>query len=123
MAPGLTLGAIENSRLRVLRMIATMAMGGNAFADSLNAFNRSMNRGHELSPWFAAESGSTQCREITRCDFSRMREVNRSIDDGGTARCLALAHRVAHRVEGMIASGRASRPRSPHPGQLVSVFP
>jgi C_GCAxxG_C_C family probable redox protein len=110
MALGLKLGEIENSRLRVLRMIATMAVGGHAFADKLNAFNKTMNLGHDLSMWFAAEFGSTQCREITQCDFSRLQEVNRYIDSGGTARCLTLARRVAHRVQGMIDPSGVARP-------------
>lgn len=33
MALGLALGEIEDSRLRVARMIATIALGGNAIAD------------------------------------------------------------------------------------------
>ena len=43
MALGLARGEIENSRLRVLRMIGMMSMGGDAFADKFNAFNKSMN--------------------------------------------------------------------------------
>ncbi|WP_088287297.1 C-GCAxxG-C-C family protein [Ideonella sp. A 288] len=102
MALGLATGAIENSRLRVLRMIATMAVGGDAFADRLNAFNRTMNLGHRLSQWFAAEFGSTQCRAITGCDFSRLDDVDRYLDGGGTTRCQVLAQRVATRVQAMV---------------------
>jgi hypothetical protein len=104
MALGLSLGEIEQSRLRVLRMIGTMAIGGDAFADKLNAFNRIMNLGHRLSQWFAAEFGSTQCRVITQCDFSTTEGVRRYIESGGTAWCSAIAKRVAHRVQGMIHS-------------------
>ena len=45
MALGVSLGELERSRLRVLRMIGTMAVGGNAFANDLNKFNRAMNLG------------------------------------------------------------------------------
>jgi C_GCAxxG_C_C family probable redox protein len=107
LALGLARGEIEDSRRRVLRMIGTMAVGGNAFADSLNAFNRSMNRGHRLARWFAAQHGSTQCRAITRCDFATAEGVQRYIDGGGTARCRALAESVAERVRGMIRPERA----------------
>jgi hypothetical protein len=102
MALGLALGEIENSRLRVLRMIGTMAIGGDAFADELNAFSKTMNLGHHLAQWFAAEFGSTQCRAITRCDFSTTDGVRRYVETGGTARCVSLAERVAHKVQGMI---------------------
>jgi hypothetical protein len=108
MALGLATGEIEDSRPRVLRMIATMAVGGDAFADKINAFNRTMNLGHRLALWFAAEFSSTQCREITRCDFSRLDDVGRYIDSGGTARCIALAERVAQKVQGMVASAAAT---------------
>jgi C_GCAxxG_C_C family probable redox protein len=108
MALGLAIGEIENSRLRVLRMIATMAVGGDAFADKLNAFNRTMNLGHRLSLWFAAEFGSTQCRDIRRCDFASLDDVSRYVDDGGTARCRALTERVARRVQAMVALAKAA---------------
>jgi hypothetical protein len=102
MALGLALGEIENSRLRVLRMIGTMALGGEAFADERNKFNKIMNLGHRLSQWFAAEFGSTQCREITQCDFSTPLGVGSYIESDGTARCSAMARTVAQRVRGMI---------------------
>ncbi len=102
MALGLALGEIENSRLRVLRMIGTMAMGGEAFTDELNEFNRIMNLGHQLSRWFADEFGSTQCRAITGSDFNTPSGVARYIESGGTARCDAMARGVAQRVGGMI---------------------
>jgi hypothetical protein len=45
MARGLALGEVEHSRRRLVRLIATMALGGDAFADDVNAFNRVMNLG------------------------------------------------------------------------------
>jgi C_GCAxxG_C_C family probable redox protein len=102
MALGLALGEIENSRLRVLRMIATMAVGGNAFEDKLNAFNKTMNLGHALSQWFAAEFESTQCRAITQCDFATTDGVQRYIDGARCAACKDIACGVAKRVASMI---------------------
>ena len=104
MVLGLMLGEIENSHLRVLRMIGTMAIRGDAFADDLNAFNKIMNLGNRLSKRFMAEFGSTQCGAITQCDFSTTEGVQRYIHDGGTARCSAIAESVAHRVLSMIQS-------------------
>jgi C_GCAxxG_C_C family probable redox protein len=99
---GLMLAEIENSHLRVLRMIGTMAIRGDAFNDNLNEFSRIMNLGNRLSEWFTTEFGSTQCATITQCDFATPEGVQRYIDDGGTARCSAIAQSVAHRVRGMI---------------------
>jgi hypothetical protein len=104
MALGLALAEIENSRLRVLAMIATMAIGGDALADKVNAFNKIINLAHALSRWFAAEFGSTQCRVITQCDFSTTEGVRRYIETGGTARCSAIAQSVGRRVQGMVAA-------------------
>jgi hypothetical protein len=102
MVLGLAFGEIEDSHARVARMIATMAVGGDAFADGMNAFNRSMNLGHDLAEWFEAEFGSTQCRELTGCDFASMSDVDGYIDRDGTSNCAALACRVAEHVSAMI---------------------
>jgi len=104
MALGLALGEVERSRLRVLRMIGMMAAGGDAFADDVNKFNRTMNLGHELANWFGGAFGSTQCRSITGCDFSTTEGVNQYIDTDGVARCQVIAHQVAAEVERMIDS-------------------
>jgi hypothetical protein len=102
MALGVALGEIERSRLRVLRMIGTMAVGGDAFSDDLNTFNRTMNLGHELAKWFTGACGSTQCRAIGDCDFSTTEGVTRYTDTDGVAGCQAIAQQVAARVERMI---------------------
>jgi hypothetical protein len=109
MALGVALGQIERSRLRVLRMVGKMAAGGDAFADDVNKFNRTMNLGHQLATWFTGAFGSTLCRGITGCDFSTTAGVNQYIDTDGVARCQALARQVATRVERMIDSA-VSRP-------------
>ena len=98
MALGLRLGQIETSHLRVLHMVGLMAVRGDAFADDVNAFNGAMNLGGRLSQWFTAEFGSNQCAAITQCDFSTAEGVQRYMAGGGTARCSAIAERVAFRV-------------------------
>ncbi len=62
MALGLSIGEIECSPWRVLRMAFLILTSGPAFDNRVNRFNRSMNRGGELAAWFAAQFGSTQCR-------------------------------------------------------------
>lgn len=104
MAVGVALGEIEDSRLRVLRMIGTMAIGGDAFADDLNAFNRVMNLGHRLSQWFRAECGSTQCRAMTQCEFSTIAGVRRYMEGDGVTRCAAIAQKVALKVQEVITA-------------------
>jgi C_GCAxxG_C_C family probable redox protein len=109
MALGLRLGEIEHSRLRVLRMIALMAVGGDAFANDINRFNKTMNLGHRLAQWCTDEFGSTQCRAITQCDFSTMTGVNRYLEGGGLTRCKIIAARVAVKVQEMLEETEASR--------------
>jgi hypothetical protein len=93
MLIGLELAEIEDSPLRVLRMIGTMAVRGDAFAEDVNAFNRVMNLGHELARWFTDAFGSTQCRAVTGCDFSTSAGVRQYIDSDCVTRCSALAAR------------------------------
>ena len=102
MALGLAFGDIENSRARVVRMLAMMALRRDAFADDVNAFNRAMNLGHELAGWFEAEFGSTQCRALTGCDFASADGVHAYIEHDGTVECARIARLVAERVAGMI---------------------
>jgi len=91
-----------------MRMVGKMAAGGDAFADDVNKFNRTMNLGHQLATWFTGEFGGTQCRAITGCDFSTTEGVNQYIDTDGVARCQAIAQRVTARVERMIDSAVSS---------------
>jgi C_GCAxxG_C_C family probable redox protein len=102
MAIGLRLGEIENSPLRVTRMIATMILGGNAFADDINKFNRMMNMGNKLAHWFTQEFGSTQCRTITQCDFSCAAGVCQYMESGCLTKCQLIAKKVARQVEHII---------------------
>ena len=104
MAMGLQQGEIENSLPRVARLLAIMTVDGNAFDDKLNKFNRSMNRGYKLSKWFAREFGSTQCREITQCDFSQAQGVEKFMDSGGITGCREIANKVAEKVQQMLAN-------------------
>jgi len=102
MALGMRLGEVENSHARVLRMIGTMAAGGDAAADELNAFNPVLNLGHKLARWFKREFGSTQCRALTGCDFASATDVCAYIANDGTASCRRIAQRVAARVAELV---------------------
>jgi hypothetical protein len=102
MAVGLKLGEIEDSHLRVMRMLAIMVTGGNAFAEHLNKFNRLMNIGHRMSKWFTQEFGSNLCREVTQCDFSSLGDVRRYIGNGSVNTCKIIAEKVAGQTERII---------------------
>ncbi len=102
MAIGLKIGEIENSYLRVTRMLALMVSGGNAFGDELNKFNRALNTAHRLAKWFRAEFGSTQCQAITQCDFSCQAGVKKYIDGDGVTRCRGIAKMTAEKVQQMM---------------------
>jgi C_GCAxxG_C_C family probable redox protein len=103
MAMGLKDGEIEDSPLRVIRLLAIMTVGGDAFDDRLNKFNPSMNRGFRLSRWFAGEFGSTQCRKITGCDFADPSGVSGYIDADQLSRCRTIGCRVAEQVQSMLS--------------------
>jgi hypothetical protein len=102
MAVGLKLGEIEDSYLRVTRMLATMIAGGNALADHMNKFNRLLNIGNRMSKWFKKEFGSTLCREVTQCDFSSLGDVHGYIEKGSLTTCKIIAEKVARQAEMII---------------------
>jgi len=110
MAIGLGAGEIENSRLRVVRLLTRMTVGGDAFDDGINKFNPSMNRGYRLSKWFVGEFGSTQCQAITGCDFSDPKGVSDYVEGGQVTRCRAIACQVAEKVQELLAQLEATRP-------------
>ena len=109
MAVGLKTGEIENSPLRVTRMIAMMALGGNAFDDSVNKFNKAMNTGDRISKWFSTEFGSTQCQEITQCDFSSTDGVGKFVESGCVTRCRTIAEKVVEKVREVLKSDAQAR--------------
>jgi hypothetical protein len=104
MAIGLRAGEIENSRVRVIRMLAIMTAGGDALDDRMNKFNRSMNRGHELSKWFVGAFGSTQCQAITGCDFSDSKGVSDYVDGDLITTCRTIGCQVADKVQALLRS-------------------
>jgi hypothetical protein len=102
MAVGLKLGEIEDSYLRVIRMLTTMIAGGNAFADHMNKFNKLMNIGNRMSKWFTKEFGSTLCHEVTQCNFSSLGNVHQFIGMGSITNCKIIAEKVARQAEMII---------------------
>jgi hypothetical protein len=103
MAVGLKAGEIENSIPRVVWLLTLMTVGGNAFDEKINKFNRSMNRGYRMSKWFRNEFGSTQCQAVTGCDFSDPVGVSSYIDGQQVAKCRTIASRVAEQVQSILA--------------------
>jgi C_GCAxxG_C_C family probable redox protein len=112
MAIGLRTGEIEDSPLRVIRLLAIMTVGGNAFDEKINKFNRSMNSGYKLSRWFTKEFGSTQCQVITHCDFSDLTGVNNYIEGDCIAKCRQIAEKVAVKVQTMISTEEISKAKN-----------
>jgi hypothetical protein len=92
-------------------MIGTMPVGGDAFADSVNAFNPVMNHGHRLAKWFEGAFGTTQCRALTRCDFASTADVRAYVARDGTAACRRIAQRVAARVAEAVDAAAPEVPR------------
>ena len=78
----------------VARMLAMMALRRDALADEVNAFNRAMNRGHDLARWFQTEFASTQCRALTGCDFATADGVRAYIQHDGTTECARIARQI-----------------------------
>lgn len=104
MAIGLRIGEIENSPVRVMRLLFRMTFGGNAFDEKINKFNRPMNIGYRMSKWFAQEFGSTQCRAIAQCDFATKIGVSKYIECDCVTKCEEIAEKVAEKVQKTLAN-------------------
>lgn len=107
MALGAARGELEDSRPRVARMIALMAVAGDAFADGVNAFNKLMNMGNRLARWFLGRFGTTRCAELTGCDFGTLTGVHRYAEGDVVSRCRDLARGVAAEVRHVLAGDAA----------------
>lgn len=103
MIAGRRLGEIENNYLRVFRMIVLFKIGGDAFADRVNAFNPMMNLGNRMAQWFESEFGSLKCREITGADFSAPSGIRRFLDQNAAA-CEMITAKVAAKVREVLAA-------------------
>ena len=101
------LAEIENSYLRVMRMIVLMKTGGDSFADRINAFNVLMNLGNRIALWFTGEYGGILCRGITGTDFSTPAGVRRFLDQRAAA-CEGIAAKVAAKVEQTLSAAHAA---------------
>lgn len=113
MAIGLQSGEIENSPQKVIRMLFRMTFGGNAFDESINKFNRSMNTGYRMSKWFTKEFGSTQCQAITQCDFSTMTGVSKYIRSSCVTQCKHIAKKVTEEVQRILVDQEGIRSALP----------
>ena len=102
MAIGLRTGEIEDSPLRVIRLLAIMTVGGYAFDEKINKFNGSMNRGYKLSRWFTKEFGSTQCQAITQCDFSDTTGVSNYVEGEQITKCRMIAGKVSAKIQAIL---------------------
>ncbi len=99
------LGGVEDSRLRVLRMLATMAFSEErAMRDERNAANRSIRIAGALARWFEKEYGTTRCAELTKADFDSPPWVERFLAEGLPS-CAERAHRVAVETRRLILEG------------------
>jgi hypothetical protein len=79
-----------------------MIAGGNALSEDINKFNRLINIGNKMSKWFRNEFGSNLCREITRCDFSSLKDVQKYIENGSVSSCKIIAEKVGKQAENII---------------------
>ncbi|HEY3450653.1 MAG TPA: C-GCAxxG-C-C family (seleno)protein [Myxococcales bacterium] len=102
MLLGLAYGQSEHGPRRVLRAMAGMATGGQAFPDDVDAVNRAMDEGRKLATWFRSEFGSTQCRDVSGADFSSLPGVVRYVESDGLSHCREVARAVATRTRGLM---------------------
>jgi hypothetical protein len=101
---GSIFGGIEDSYLRVLRMVGLMVAGRDAMKNDINKFNKAINIGNNLALKFIDEFGSSNCREITKTNFSSDEEIEIYFKENRMNRCKEISSWVANWVRN-IADG------------------
>lgn len=104
------------SPLRVIRRLASMIVGGNAFDGGINESNRSLNREYGLSRRFTGEFGSTQREAITHLGSADPMGVDSYTEGDCITKCMRIADKPAVRVLTMsptILGSRAESERRP----------
>jgi C_GCAxxG_C_C family probable redox protein len=99
LAIGLKYGKIENSYLRVPRLLFRIAAGLEFMHEDYNAFNKSMNIGNRLGLWFKEEFNGTECKEILHKDLSTPEGIKKYISDKDVDMCRGICARVASKVQ------------------------
>jgi hypothetical protein len=98
MAMGLQKGEIENSYLKVFRMLRMMGEGDKWLSDGINNFHRSIKLGTKLNTWFMNTYKTCKCKGISGCPFNNKNEVKNYIKRGGIQQCKRIAENVAREV-------------------------
>jgi C_GCAxxG_C_C family probable redox protein len=102
LAIGIHCGQIENSYLRVPRLLFRIASGLDFMHERYNAFNSAMNIGNSLGLWFNNEFGATECKDVLGKDLSTQDGVDGYIAENTIERCREISAGVAARVRDML---------------------
>jgi hypothetical protein len=102
LAIGIHCGQIENSYLRVPRLLFRIAAGLDFMHERYNAFNNAMNIGNRLGLWFNERFGGTECKAILGKDLSTREGVDGYIAENTIDRCREISAGVAARVRDML---------------------
>jgi len=102
LAIGLQYGKVENSYLRVPRLLFRIAAGLEFMDERYNAFNKSMNIGNSLGLWFKEQFGSTECKDILNIDLSTQEGISRYVSENSIDRCREICDRTAARVKDIV---------------------
>jgi C_GCAxxG_C_C family probable redox protein len=103
---GSIFGGIEDSYLRVLRMVGLMVAGRDAMKNDINKFNKAINIGNNLALKFIGEFGSSNCREITKTNFSSDEEIEIYFKENRMNRCKEISSWVANWVRNIADGNR-----------------
>lgn len=102
LAIGLKYGGLENSYLRVPKMLFRIAAGLEFMNEDYNAFNKSMNIGNRLGLWFKEEFGGTECKDILNKDLSTPAGINSYISENTVELCQRICARVTPKVRELL---------------------
>ncbi len=102
-AIGLKFGGVEESYLRVLKLMGLFKFSpDNAMKENVNKANRAMNTSYLLALLFEEEFASTTCRDIVQTDFSTRAGVDKYISENTIDKCGQISEFVVKCVREII---------------------
>jgi C_GCAxxG_C_C family probable redox protein len=94
LAIGAKFGEIEDSYQRVIRMFRMIKKDKDFMKPEVNKFHTAIMIGNVYGEWFIKEFGSSQCRDITQCDFALPQDADRYINDNKIEYCKNITEKA-----------------------------
>ena len=99
LAIGTKFGASKDKFSRVMKLMRMMKKNEDYNKENLNNFHKAMMISKDFGKWFEKEFGSSQCKEITQCNFSSCDDIDNYISNKKLNNCRKIVSKVSEKIE------------------------